>query len=479
MRARATTQLPVETAADTVVVGLLEGERIAHDLPGGELTALVTAGEAAAKHRRIAHIHAAGKRWILVGLGARDELDGETVRVAAALALGRARELRCETLCWEAPHKVGDEIVGALVEGTLLAAHRDERFRSAGGRRDDEDPPGPSQLLVSAHHDVGEAVRRAAMVTEAVNWARELQDAPANVLTPTALAEAACSIQGVTVEVDGRDGLEARGMGCFAAVAQGAAQEPALITLRHEPAGAGGPLLALVGKAVTFDTGGISIKPSNSLEEMKFDMCGAAAAIGIMQAVAALDIPHRVVALIPSTDNMPSGSAYKPGDIVTTMSGKTVEVVNTDAEGRMILCDALHYADRYDPDHLIDFATLTGACVIALGYEASGLFSNDDELARKLIDAGEKVGERLWRLPEWDDYRELISSEWADVKNSGGRAAGSITAALFLKQFVNCDSWAHVDIAGTAWTENKNSRDRKGATGVGVRATIEFLQSIG
>lgn len=324
---------------------------------------------------------------------------------------------------------------------------------------------------------LGEEARK---IADAVGTVRDLGNGPGNLITPTELgnrAQAMAKEYGLKCQVFDKKQIEKMKMGGLLAVNQGSKEEPRFIVLEHQPKKAK-KTIVIVGKGITFDTGGISIKPSNSLEEMKFDMCGAAAAIGIMQAVAALDIPHHVVALIPSTDNMPSGSAYKPGDIITTMSGKTVEVVNTDAEGRMILCDALHYADRYEPDHLIDFATLTGACVIALGYEASGLFSNDDELARKLIDAGEKVGERLWRLPEWDDYRELISSEWADVKNSGGRAAGSITAALFLKQFVSCDSWAHVDIAGTAWTENKNSRDRKGATGVGVRATIEFLQSI-
>ena len=214
------------------------------------------------------------------------------------------------------------------------------------------------------------------------------------------------------------------------------------------------------------------------MEEMKFDMCGAAAVIGTIEAAAKLELPIRITGCIPSTDNLPSGSAYKPGEIITMMNGKTVEIVNTDAEGRMILGDALHYASKLKPDHMIDYATLTGACVVALASEAAGLFSNDDELARKLIECGERVGERLWRLPLWDEYKDLIRSEWADMKNSGGRWGGAITAAVFLKEYVDCPSWAHLDIAGTAYTDHDTGRDPKGATGAGVRVSIEFLESL-
>ncbi len=479
MRARATTQLPAETPADTIAVGLLEGERIAHDLPGGELTALVTAGEAAAKHRRIAHTHAAGKRWILVGLGPRDELDGETVRVAAALVLGRAQELRCETLCWEVPHKVGDEIAGALVEGTLLAAHRDERFRSAGSRRDDEDPPGPSQLLVSAHHDVGEAVRRAATVTDSVNWARELQDAPANVLTPTALAEAARSIRGVTVEVDDRDGIEARGMGCLAGVAQGAAQAPALITLRHEPAGAGGPLLALVGKAVTFDTGGISIKPANKMADMKYDMSGGAAVLGAVRAIAALGLPVRVLGVVGATENMPSDRALRPGDVLTAMDGTTVEVLNTDAEGRLVLADCLAHAVAQGAQRIVDLATLTGAIVTALGDTHCGLMADDDAWAASVEAAGRATGELAWRLPLHPEYGELLRSRVADVANlNEQRKAASIVAAMFLERFTGDVPWAHLDIVGPAWDLGRPYA-AKGGSGFGVRLLVELAGALG
>jgi len=241
--------------------------------------------------------------------------------------------------------------------------------------------------------------------------------------------------------------------------------------------------VALVGKGITFDSGGLSIKPAQGMENMTSDMSGAAVVVATVIAAAALELPVAVTAFAAMAENLPSGSSYRPGDVIRHYGahgepGKTVHVLNTDAEGRIILGDALHFSSTFKPDHLIDFATLTGACVVALGSEASGLFTSDDELAQKLIEAGEKVGERLWRLPEWTEYKDLIRSEWADMKNSGGRMAGASTAAVFLKEFVDCPSWAHLDIAGTAWAEGETPRDPKGATGVGVRMAIAFLESL-
>jgi leucyl aminopeptidase len=317
-------------------------------------------------------------------------------------------------------------------------------------------------------------------IAAGVHTVRDLGNAPGNLITPTRLAERAEAVakeSGIKCTIYGRREIERMKMGGLLAVNRGSSEEPRFIVMEYGPRRAK-KHVALVGKGITFDSGGISIKPAEKMEEMKFDMCGAAAVIGTMQAAAALELPIRITGAIPSTDNLPGGSAYKPGDIVTMMSGKTVEIVNTDAEGRMILGDALHYASELKPDHLIDYATLTGACVVALGNEAAGLFSNDDELARKLIECGERVGERLWRLPEWDDYKDLIRSDWADMKNSGGRWGGAITAALFLKEFVNCPSWAHLDIAGTAYAEHETAREARGATGAGVRVTLAFLESL-
>lgn len=309
---------------------------------------------------------------------------------------------------------------------------------------------------------------------------RDLGNAPANVVTARFLAGRAQEVAkeaGVKCTVYGKAQIQKMKMGGLIAVNRGSAEEPRFVVMEYSPARAK-KHVALVGKGITFDSGGISIKPSEKMEEMKFDMCGAAAVIGVVETAARLKLPVKVTGIFAATDNLPSGSAYKPGEIITMMNGKTVEVVNTDAEGRMILADALHYASKLEPDHLIDYATLTGACVVALGSETAGLFSDDDELARKLIESGERTGDRVWRLPVWDDYKELIRSEWADMKNTGGRWGGAITAAVFLKEFVSCPSWAHIDIAGTASADSENAREARGATGAGVRVTIDFLQSL-
>jgi leucyl aminopeptidase len=316
-------------------------------------------------------------------------------------------------------------------------------------------------------------------ISDGMRTVRDLGNAPPNVITPARLAERAQEVAeevGIKCTVYGRKEIERMKMGGLLAVNRGSEKEPRFVVLEYAPRRAKRHV-ALVGKGITFDSGGISIKPAEKMEEMKFDMSGAAAVIGTIEAAAKLELPIRITGVIPSTDNLPGGNAYTPGEIVTMMSGKTVEIVNTDAEGRMILGDALHYASKLEPDHLIDFATLTGACVVALGNEVAGLFSSDDELAQKLIESGERTGERLWRLPHWDEYKELIRSEWADMKNSGGRYGGAITAALFLKEFVDCPSWAHLDIAGPAYTD-ETPRDGKGATGAGVRVTIDFLESL-
>ena len=317
-------------------------------------------------------------------------------------------------------------------------------------------------------------------IIEGVRTVRDLGNAPSNIMTATRLAERAAEVAeevGIKCTIYGRREIERMKMGGLIAVNRGSVEEPRFIVMEYSPKKAK-KHVALVGKGITFDSGGISIKPAEKMEEMKFDMCGAAAVIGTIEAAAKLGLPIKITGAIPSTDNLPSGSAYKPGEIITMMNGKTVEIVNTDAEGRMILGDALHWASQTKPDHMLDYATLTGACVVALASEAAGLFTSDEDLARKLIECGERVGERLWRLPEWDDYKDLVRSEWADIKNSGGRWGGATTAAIFLKEFVTCPSWAHLDIAGTAYAESETPREAKGATGAGVRVTIEFLESL-
>ena len=479
MIVEATTDLPQDADADTVVVGVLEDEKIHHDVDG-VLNGLVAAGEAKAKHRHLAVGHAGGRRWVLVGLGRRDELDGERMRLAAAAALGRARDLGAKRLCWEVPHKVGPEIAAAIVEGTVLAGYRFDRFKG----KPPQEPAGLDALVVSAHDDLADVVGEAEIVARAVNAARNLQNTPANEMAPRHLADAArvlAELDGVTVEVEGRAGLERLGMGAFAAVARGSDEEPALITLRYdgvaedEPAG---PVLGLVGKAVTFDSGGISIKPANKMFEMKYDMSGGAAVLGAIEAIAELRLPVRVVAVVGATENLPSGHALKPGDVVTAADGTTIEVINTDAEGRLVLADCLIHAVDEGAERLVDIATLTGAIITALGNTHAGLMASDDDWAAQVGAAATATGELVWRLPLHDDYAKALDSDTADVLNvNEARKAGSIVAAQFLARFARDVPWAHLDIAGTAWGTGK-AYAAKGGTGWGVRLLVELARSL-
>jgi leucyl aminopeptidase len=472
----ATTLLPADADADTVVIGVLEDEKIHHDIDG-VLNGLVAAGEAKAGHRHLAVCHAGGKRWILVGLGARAKLDGERVRVAAAAALGRAKELGARRLCWEVPHKVGTEIAAAIVEGTMLRDYRFDRFKG----NPPEEPTGLEALVVSAHDDLATVVAEAEIVARAVNAARDLQNTPANEMTPTHLADAARvlgDLDGVTVEVEERDGLERLGMGSFAAVAQGGDEEPALITLRYEGPDATGPVLGLVGKGVTFDTGGISIKGANKMSDMKFDMSGGAAVLGAIEAIAELRLPVRLIAVVGATENMPSGHAMKPGDVVRAANGTTIEIINTDAEGRLVLADCLTHAVNLGAERLVDIATLTGAIITALGSTHAGLMASDDDWAQQVEAAATSTGELVWRLPLHPDYAKQLDSETADVMNvNEARKAGSIVAAEFLRRFTADVPWAHLDIAGTAWGAGR-AYTPKGGSGFGVRLLVALARSL-
>jgi leucyl aminopeptidase len=472
MEIRATTDDPPATGADTVVVGVFEGKGIPHDTDDGALGALVESGEARSEFRALTHAHAGGRRWILIGLGARDDLDAERARIAAATALGRARDLDVRTLCWELPHKVPDGVAGALVEGTLLAAYRYTEFKSDPG-----DDRAPDALIVSAHHDVSGPVEAGRIGAQAANRARDLGNAPANALTPAALTARARALEGVQVDVLGRAEIEAAGMGAFAAVAQGAGHEPQLITIRHDPPGAGGPLLGLVGKAVTFDSGGYSIKPAARMHEMKFDMCGGAAVLEATAAIAQLGLPVRLVSVIGASENMVSSRAVRPGDIVRSKAGITIEVNNTDAEGRLVLADCITHARDEGAERLVDLATLTGGIVAAFGSVHAGLMGSDDALCDAVAAAGETTGERVWRLPLDPLYDDMIKGRYGDIVNtSEGRKAQSITAAAFLHRFAGEVPWAHLDIAGVA-DDLGRPYAQKGASGWGVRLLVELARS--
>jgi leucyl aminopeptidase len=468
---------PEETPADTRVVGLFEGEELAD----AGLQSLVELGEAKArlKHVAVTHEDAPGggrRRVLIAGLGPRGEFDAEGARVAAAVAAARARELGAVSLSWAAPD--GGPVPAAIVEGTLLRLYSFDRYKS----KREEDEGEIESLEIAGDLDVIDVeLERARVAVEATNKARDLQNLPANVATPVFLAERAAEIaaqhDALEIELLDREAIVARGMGAFAAVAQGTYQEPRLIVLRYR--GGESPHLGFVGKAVTFDTGGISIKPSAKMHEMKFDMSGGAAVIESLGAIAQLGLPVTITGVVPATENMPSGRSMRPGDIVTAMNGTTIEVNNTDAEGRLILADALCYAVEQGAERIVDLATLTGAIIVALGSTYAGLFSNDDGWYEAVHAAGEATGELGWRLPLHPEYLELTKGEYADLTNaSAERKAPSSYAAEFLRQFVDERPWVHMDIAGTAWSLGRPYVG-KGASGFGVRTLIELASRAG
>jgi len=480
MQISATVTPPGATDADTVAIGVFEGQEPTQGSPA-ELFELLASGEARRSFKAIAVTHAAGKRWLIVGLGASSEFTPERARVAASVARKRAHEISARTLCWLLPDGAAPALAAALVEGTLLSDYRFDAYRSDSADGADARPKHLQQLIISSEQDLERSVAEAAILGEAANRARDLQNRPGNDLTPSALAEYARemgeTLPGLSVEVEGGEQIRARGMGAFSAVAQGSEQEPALITMRYDAAGAGAPTLGFVGKAVTFDSGGISLKPGAKMAEMKFDMSGGAAVIEAVGAIARLQLPVKLVAVIGATENLPSGRAIKPGDIVTAANGKTIEINNTDAEGRLVLADCLCHAVAEGAERIIDLATLTGAVIVALGSTYSGLMSNDDEFAKRVLDAGEQSGEIVWRLPLHDEYGELIKGKYGDLDNAPeARKAGTIVGGAFLSNFVGEVPWGHLDIAGSAWDLGR-AYVGKGASGYGVRMLVELARS--
>lgn len=420
------------------------------------------------------------ERVLLVGLGPLAEFrdsryaDAITAAIRTLSATGATDALIQLPEGGTPRRDVGWRVAQATV-AARSAAYRFERMKS----RPAKAQPGLRRLTFgiddkNAQRLAAAGLEQGLAVAHGVSLARDLGNLPGNVCTPTYLAGAARDLAKhyrMKLTVLERAQMEKLGMGALLSVARGSVQPPKLIVLEYRGGPAGQRPVALVGKGVTFDTGGISLKPAPEMDEMKFDMCGAASVLGTLKAIAEMKLRINVVGLIPATENMPGGRATKPGDIVTTMSGQTVEILNTDAEGRLILCDALTYAEHYKPQAVIDIATLTGACVIALGHVVSGLFANDDALAREVLNAGEASGDRAWHLPLHDEYQEQLNSNFADFANIGGRPAGAVTAACYLSRFTKKFKWAHLDIAGTAWKSGKE----KGATGRPVPLLTQFL----
>ena len=471
---------PAETDADLVVVGLREGD----ELPT-ELRAAAGAAEVKTGFQKLTLLRPdASQRVLVVGLGERGEVDAERLRLAAATVAKEAAKLETTSLAWVLPGDY-DEIMileaisDAIVTGTILASYRFDRFLS----RDPDEPPPPriEALTLLTSGGVAGAAEAARICAEAQNRARDLQSLPSNVATPSFLGRHAREIASahpkVSAEVLGRKQIEEKKMGGLVAVSQGSEEEPKLIVLRYA-GGGDGPVLGFVGKGVTFDTGGISLKPSASMHEMKMDMSGAAAVLEAVGAIAELELPLDLIAVIPSTENMPSGTAIKPGDVITQYNGKTVEVNNTDAEGRLILADALAYAVELGAERIVDVATLTGAVLIALGSTYAAVISNDDELAAAVELAGKGTGELVWRLPLHAEYKQLTKGTVADLTNAAAkRKAGTIYAGSFLEEFVGETPWAHVDIAGTAWDVGRPYTGND-ASGFGVRLLVQVARAL-
>ncbi len=496
----------LEMETPLLAISLFEGEELEgaitrlDDALGGTIRRLKDAGEITGKRNTATVIHTAAltgnmsspiraERVAVFGRGKRDDLSLEMVRVFGAAAANKARELRLRGFALipfgmssdcHSPQSVGQ----ALSEGIHLALYRYERFKSAG---EGDDAPNIESVIIPENDPtkapgLQQGADRGEKLAAATYTARDLATGPANLVTATYLAEQASELaraHGFSAMIFGKPELEEMGCGGILAVNQGSAQPPAMGVLRYDAGRPGARTLAVVGKGITFDTGGISIKPANNMHYMRHDKSGAAAVIGFMQAAATLQLPVNVLGVFAATDNMPGGNAYRPGDVIRSYSGKYMEIHNTDAEGRVVLADALAYTVEQKPDAIVDLATLTGACVVALGHVCSGLFSNNDDLAASLLAAGEASGERLWRMPLWDEYREQIKAPLGDIKNIGGTPAGSITAAWFLANFVGDQAWAHLDIAGTAWTEGSWAvippyLQKDLATGVGVRLLTHF-----
>jgi leucyl aminopeptidase len=473
MRLELTDGDPAASGADLLCIGIHDGE----ELPGW-LADAAGAADVRTGWRELTLLRPGSpERVLVVGLGDRGDFDPERARVAAALASRRARRYGASDLAWVVPgHERKASVAAALTAGTILAGYRFDRYKRDRG---EDDGTGVETLTLIGAEDPDGFTATAKVAAEAANRARDLQNLPANYADPAFIAARAREIadahESVSIEVLGPAELEREGMGGILAVAAGSAKDPALIVLRYSGGGSA-PLLGLVGKTVTFDTGGISLKPPAGMHEMKMDMSGGAAVLEATAAIAELELPIELIAVLPAVENMPGGTATRPGDVITQLNGLTVEVNNTDAEGRLILADALTWCARRGAERIVDVATLTGAVVVALGSTYAGLMANDDEWGAEVAAAGAIVGELAWRLPLHREYTDLTKGKIADLSNAGAkRKAGTLYAGAYLEQFVEGVTWAHLDIAGTAWDVGREYVG-KGASGYGVRLLVELAR---
>jgi leucyl aminopeptidase len=480
---------------DALIVGVRKGvplDPLAEEVNaalGGLLARLVESGEIRGRQSEVTIVHTCGKlpaaRVAVVGLGEANHDPLFAVRRAAGAAARRLRDRGCRrvgsVLHLQTPQAIRpDHSVRATVEGAYQGLYRGEECKTQKDLPDELE----SFTLLGVAEAPGEPVVVAAqagrIAGEATNYARRLVNLPPNEMTPSRLAQEATEIAktcGLEIEVLDLAQAEQLGLGAFAAVARGADEPARFIILRRRGKG-DGPRIAYLGKGLTFDSGGLSIKPADKMEDMKQDMAGAAAVLAAMRAIAEMKLELDLTAYLPATENVISGRAYRPGDVVKAMNGKTIEIISTDAEGRLLLADALAYAQQQGATHLVDVATLTGACIIALGNVAAGIMGNDSALVEAVLDAGDRAGERLWRLPLFPEYRAQLDSKVADMKNVGGRPAGTITAGWFLREFVGETAWVHMDIAGPAWSERDEPHQIEGATGACTRTLIALAERL-
>lgn len=482
-----------EVLCDTVIVHLSEGSTVPSGAAGaldkalnGHISQIIRDIPGCGKYGESTIIHTLGmvgaKRIILLGLGKESEITQDKMRALMAGAMRTARKMCSKTVATvicNGSSKLENyqHIAQTIIEGAILGLYRFNYYKTK-----KDDTCGIEELLIiendTAKADaITEGIRAGRIIAESVNYARDLINHPAQYMTPAKMAwhaEEIAQQYGLEVDILDREDMQQKRMGALLAVAQGSVEPPKLIILKYQGNPASPEVLAFVGKGITFDSGGISIKPSQNMDEMKRDMAGGGAVLGAMKAIAQLKPKVNIIAVVPCTENMPSGSAFRPGDIITSMSGKTIEVLNTDAEGRLILADAVTYASKLGATKIIDIATLTGACVVGLGTVYSGVITNNREWCQKVMAAAEQIGEKMWELPNDEEYLEQIKSSIADLKNSGGRAAGTITAGLFIGEFVDKKPWVHLDIAGTSDADKDKGYNIKGGTGVGVRTLIQL-----
>jgi leucyl aminopeptidase len=470
-----------ELSCDALILPKFEGEKPLYPALGREvgdlIKKIISSGEFKARHLDTCIVHTFGrikpKRLILLGLGSKRDFTHERMRQCGGKVASLATRHGFRTLSISLGNLIGDEISSsAFLEGLILGSYRFGKYK----KKEDSSKIEHIYCLAKKTRDFRSSLNFTQVLSNAVLFVRDLVNTPANEKTPSRLASIARKMKDgrIKVRVLNRKDMEREGMGSFLSVSRGSLQEPKFILLEYR-GGEDAPFV-LIGKCITFDSGGISLKPAQGMEKMKYDMAGGAAVLGVVKVLSELELPIDVIGILPATENLPSGSAIKPGDVVQTISGKSIEIINTDAEGRLTLADAIEYAKRFKPKAIIDVATLTGACSIALGRHAIAMMGNDDKLIKAMKLASDSTGEKVWHMPLFDEYREYLKSDIADLKNTGGRTGSLVTSGSFLKEFADTTPWIHLDIASTAWTDRERPYIPRGASGIGVRLLVHFLK---